>query len=152
MQSMLEEISPEYSLKGLMLKLQYFGHLRQRLLHWKRPWWQGHMETPSHQRLVNVKTLKADCTKWAKEDVARWHASEGRWSGSVNTRWFQSREHHRRERRSFHGGKGSINQEDMKSQSVYLQVRQLQNIRMKSDRNARRNKYTIIVGDFNISK
>ena len=30
MQSILEEISPEYSLEGLMLKLQYFGHLRQR--------------------------------------------------------------------------------------------------------------------------
>ena len=26
-QSILKEISPEYSLKGLMLKLQYFGHL-----------------------------------------------------------------------------------------------------------------------------
>ena len=26
-QSMLKEISPEYSLEGLMLKLQYFGHL-----------------------------------------------------------------------------------------------------------------------------
>ena len=31
-QSILKEISPEYSLKGLMLKLkfQYFGHLMQR--------------------------------------------------------------------------------------------------------------------------
>ena len=28
--SILEEISPEYSLEGLMLKLQYFGHLMQR--------------------------------------------------------------------------------------------------------------------------
>ena len=28
--SILKEISPEYSLKGLMLKLQYFGHLMQR--------------------------------------------------------------------------------------------------------------------------
>ena len=26
-QSLLKEISPEYSLEGLMLKLQYFGHL-----------------------------------------------------------------------------------------------------------------------------
>ena len=26
-QSILKEISPEYSLEGLMLKLQYFGHL-----------------------------------------------------------------------------------------------------------------------------
>ena len=34
-QSILKEISPEYSLEGLMLKLklQYFGHLT----HWKRP-------------------------------------------------------------------------------------------------------------------
>ena len=28
--SILKEISPEYSLEGLMLKLQYFGHLIQR--------------------------------------------------------------------------------------------------------------------------
>ena len=35
--SILKEISPEYSLEGLMLrlKLQYFGHLRK-LTHWKR--------------------------------------------------------------------------------------------------------------------
>ena len=29
-QSIVKEISLEYSLKGLMLKLQYFGHLMQR--------------------------------------------------------------------------------------------------------------------------
>ena len=29
-QSILKEIGPEYSLEGLMLKLQYFGHLMQR--------------------------------------------------------------------------------------------------------------------------
>ena len=29
-QSILKEISPEYSLEGLMLKLQYFGHMMQR--------------------------------------------------------------------------------------------------------------------------
>ena len=29
-QSILKEISPEYSLEGLMLKLKYFGHLMQR--------------------------------------------------------------------------------------------------------------------------
>ena len=35
----LKDISPEYSLEGLMLnlKLQYFGHLMQKLTHWKRP-------------------------------------------------------------------------------------------------------------------
>ena len=40
-QSILEEISPEYSLEGLMLKLklQYFGHLMRRTekTHVKRP-------------------------------------------------------------------------------------------------------------------
>ena len=38
-QSILKEISPEYSLEGLMLKLklQYFGHLMHRTeTHWKR--------------------------------------------------------------------------------------------------------------------
>ena len=30
-QSILKEISPEYSLEGLMLKLQYFGHLMWRV-------------------------------------------------------------------------------------------------------------------------
>ena len=29
-QSILKKINPEYSLKGLMLKLQYFGHLMRR--------------------------------------------------------------------------------------------------------------------------
>ena len=29
-QSVLKEINPEYSLEGLMLKLQHFGHLMQR--------------------------------------------------------------------------------------------------------------------------
>ena len=38
-QSILKEISPEYSLEGLMLqlKLQYFGHRCEESTHWKRP-------------------------------------------------------------------------------------------------------------------
>ena len=42
-QSILNESSPD-SLEGLMLKLklQYFGHLMQKLTHLKRPWcWEG---------------------------------------------------------------------------------------------------------------
>ena len=37
--SILREINPEYSLEGLMLKLklQYFGHLMEQPIHWKRP-------------------------------------------------------------------------------------------------------------------
>ena len=39
-QSILKEISLEYSLKGLMLKLrvQYFATWCKELTHWKRPW------------------------------------------------------------------------------------------------------------------
>ena len=29
-QSIIKEINPEYSLEGLMLKLQFFGHLMQK--------------------------------------------------------------------------------------------------------------------------
>ena len=38
-QSILKEISPEYSLEGLMLKLklQYFGPWCEEVTHWKRP-------------------------------------------------------------------------------------------------------------------
>ena len=38
-QSIVKEISPEYSLEGLMLKLklQYFGHWFKEPTHWKRP-------------------------------------------------------------------------------------------------------------------
>ena len=38
-QSILKEISPEYSLEGVMLKLklQYFGHQCAETTHWKRP-------------------------------------------------------------------------------------------------------------------
>ena len=39
-QSILKEISPESSLEGLILrlKLQSFGHLMQKVTHWRRPW------------------------------------------------------------------------------------------------------------------
>ena len=38
-QSILKEINPEYSLERLMLKLklQYFDHLCEEPIHWKRP-------------------------------------------------------------------------------------------------------------------
>ena len=43
-QSILKEISPEYSLEGLMLKLklQYFGHLMRRTNSLEKTWcWEG---------------------------------------------------------------------------------------------------------------
>ena len=46
-QSIVKEISPEYSLEGLMLKLkcQYFGHLVWRTNYWKRPWCWERLKT-----------------------------------------------------------------------------------------------------------
>ena len=35
-QLILKEINPEYSLEGLMLKLQFFGHLMQRADSWEK--------------------------------------------------------------------------------------------------------------------
>ena len=45
-QSILKEISPEYSLEGLMLKLklQYFGHLMQRADSLEKTWLLGKIE------------------------------------------------------------------------------------------------------------
>ena len=45
-QSIIKEISPEYSLEGLMLKLklQYFGHLMQRTDSLKKTWMLGEIE------------------------------------------------------------------------------------------------------------
>ena len=37
-QSILKEISPEYSLEGTMLKLQYLATWCEELIHLKRPW------------------------------------------------------------------------------------------------------------------
>ena len=45
-QSILKEISPEYSLEGLMLKLklQYFGHMMQRANSFEKPLMRGKIE------------------------------------------------------------------------------------------------------------
>ena len=70
-QLILKEISSDYSLEGLMLKLklQYFGHQCKRLTHLKRPWccerlkaggegddrgWDGWMASPTRWTWVWV--------------------------------------------------------------------------------------------------
>ena len=44
-QSILKEITPEYSLKGLMLKLQYFGYLMQRTDSFEKTLMLGNIES-----------------------------------------------------------------------------------------------------------
>ena len=43
-QSILKEIDPEYSLEGLMLKLQYFSHLMQRVYSLEKTLMLGNIE------------------------------------------------------------------------------------------------------------
>ena len=43
-QPILEEINPQYSLEGLRLKLQYFGHLMQRADSFEKPLMLGKIE------------------------------------------------------------------------------------------------------------
>ena len=43
-QSILKEINPEYSLKGLKMKRQYFGHLMQRVDSWEMTLLLGKIE------------------------------------------------------------------------------------------------------------
>ena len=48
--SILKEINPEHPLEGLMLKLQYFGHLMQRATHWKKTLMLGKTEGRRRRR------------------------------------------------------------------------------------------------------
>ena len=60
-QSILKEISPEYSLEGLMLKLklQYFGHLMQRTDSLEKTLMLGKIESGRRRRRQRMKWLDA---------------------------------------------------------------------------------------------
>ena len=80
-QSFLKEINPEYALEGLMLKLQYFGHLRQRTDSLEKTWcwerlkaggkgdkggWDGWMASPTlmDTSLSKLRELVMDTEAW----------------------------------------------------------------------------------------
>ena len=90
-QSILKEISPAYSLEGLMLKLklQYFGHWCKELTHSKRPWcwerlkaggegddsgWDGWMASPTRWTWVWVNS--GSCWWTGKPGPAAVHGSQ----------------------------------------------------------------------------
>ena len=91
-QSILKEISPEYSLEGLMLKLklQYFSRLMQKTDSLERPWgwerlkaggegddrgWDGWMASPTHWTWIWASFRSGDgqgslvcCSPWSHKE------------------------------------------------------------------------------------
>ena len=65
-QSLLKEISPEYSLEGLMLKLklQYFGHLMQRTNSFEKTLMLGKIEGRRRRGLETWDGWMASLTQW----------------------------------------------------------------------------------------
>ena len=58
-QSILKEISPEFSLEGLMLKLQYFGHLMQR--------------ADSSEKTLMLGKMEGEEKGTTEDEMAGWH-------------------------------------------------------------------------------
>ena len=58
-QSILKEINPEYSLEGLMLKLQYYGHLIQR--------------AKSLEKTLMLGKLEGRRRKGTEDEIFGWH-------------------------------------------------------------------------------
>ena len=56
-QSILKEINPEYSLEGLMLKLQFFGHLMQRADSFEKTLMLGKIEVERRRRRQRMRWL-----------------------------------------------------------------------------------------------
>ena len=75
-QSILKEISPEYSLEGLMLKLklQYFGHLMQRADSLEKTLMLGEIEDRRRRGRQRMKWLDriADSKDMSMRKLGRW--------------------------------------------------------------------------------
>ena len=65
-QSILMEISPEYSLEGLMLKLklQYFGHMMQKTDSLEKTLMLGKIEGKRRRGRLRMRWLMASMTRW----------------------------------------------------------------------------------------
>ena len=63
-QSTLKEISPEYSLEGLKLKLQYFAHLMQRTDSLEKTPMLGKIEGRRKRGWQKMDSWMASLTRW----------------------------------------------------------------------------------------
>jgi len=83
-QSILKEINPEHSLEGLMLKLQYFGHLMQTANSLESPWcWErlraekrrGHQRMRWLDGITDAVDMNLGKLRNMVRDRAAWHAA-----------------------------------------------------------------------------
>ena len=84
--SILKEISPEYSLEGLMLKLklQYFGHLIQRADSMEKPLMLGKIEGRRRRGWQRMRWLMASLTLWTWVWV---NSGDWWWTGRPGSPW-----------------------------------------------------------------
>ena len=73
-QSILREINPEYSLEGLMIKLQYFGHLMQRANSWEKTLMLGKIEGGRRRGRQKMRWVWANSWEIVKDREA-WRAA-----------------------------------------------------------------------------
>ena len=64
-QSVLKKINPEYSLKRLMIKLQYLATWCEQLTHWRRPWCRERLRTGGKGGKRGWDGWMALLTQWA---------------------------------------------------------------------------------------
>ena len=99
-QSILKEISPGYSSEGLMLKLQYFGHLMQRADSFEKTLMLGKIEGRKRRRWQRMRWWMASqtqctfvwvnsrCWKWTRRPDMLWFMGSQRvghdWATELN--------------------------------------------------------------------
>ena len=85
-QSILKEINPEYSLEGLMLKLQYFGHLMGTADSLEKTLMLGKIESRRRRRWQRMKWLDG-IIEWKNMSLSKlWETVEdrGAWYPAVH--------------------------------------------------------------------